>query len=143
MKRVVFIIWIRWFLKVCLVMLFNSIYLPNLQSLEIGFQSFYKTICLSLSSNSHFFIFYRYIFLIYNHSKQDISHSMKQQTYLYQVIILYPKPIRYSFCEWKNVYRVSSEHLNILVPSLLLFDHKSLNNAEMKRMLRNMAAIHN
>ena len=41
-----------------------------------------------------------------------------------------------------KMYIVSSKHLNILVPSLLLFDHKSLNKAEMKRMLRDMAAIH-
>ena len=28
-----------------------------------------------------------YIFLIYNHLKQDIIHSMTQQVYLYQVIL--------------------------------------------------------
>lgn len=39
----------------------------------------------------------------------------------------------------ENVYRMSSEHLKILVPSLLLVDNKSLNkgkNAGMERMLK-------
>ena len=43
----------------------------------------------------------------------------------------------------ENVYRVSSEHLNILVPSFLLVDNKSLNkgnNAGMKRMLKKHGA---
>lgn len=39
----------------------------------------------------------------------------------------------------ENVYRMSSEHLKILVPSLLLVDNKSLNkgnNAGMERILK-------
>ena len=34
-----------------------------------------------------YLIWYVYIFLIYNHSKQEIFHSLKQEVYLYQVIL--------------------------------------------------------
>ena len=63
-------------------------YLPKLQSLKIGNKSFWKTTSLSLSSmivKFDYFIFQ--IFLIYNHSKQEIYHSLKQQVYLCQVIL--------------------------------------------------------
>jgi len=63
------------------------LYLPNLQSFESGYITFYNTTSLSLSSNSISSTDY-YIFPIYNHSKQEIIHSIKQQVYLFQVIIL-------------------------------------------------------
>ena len=66
------------------------LYLSNLQSFKIGKYSFYNTkfLCLSLSSNSIIFTIV-YIFLIYNHLEQEENHSLQQQVYLYQVILLY------------------------------------------------------
>ena len=59
--------------------------LPNLQSFETGYQSFYFTTSLSLSSMIIKFDYLFQIFLIYNHSKREVNHSEKQQVYLYQV----------------------------------------------------------
>ena len=55
--------------------------LPNLNSLVIGNESFLETESLSLSSNSIEFNL-AYIFLLYNHSKQEIIHSKMPQVYL-------------------------------------------------------------
>ena len=76
--------------------------LPNLQSFKTGYKSFYKTTSLSLSSmiiNMYYLTFQ--IFLIYNHSKQEEDHSIIQQVYLYQVIILNSQFTRYSFYKWR------------------------------------------
>ena len=59
--------------------------LPKLQSFKTGDNSFSET-TLSLSSMITKFDYLIFqIFLNYNHSKQEIGHSMKQQVYLYQV----------------------------------------------------------
>ena len=60
--------------------------LPNLQSFETGNFSFRNTLSLSLSSMNIKLDYLSFqIFLIYNHLKQDIFHSKKQQDYFYQV----------------------------------------------------------
>ena len=43
-----------------------------------------KNVIVESISNNDFGI---YIFLIYNYSKQEMNHSIKQQVYLYQVIL--------------------------------------------------------
>ena len=125
--------------QVTLFKFYYSIYLPNLQSFETGYDSFYETTSLSLSSNSIKFYFSIYlpnlqsfetgdrsfyeikmlslsskitnsplvsIFLNYNHSKQDIIHSQKQQVYLYQVEYSYSYLCRCSFHKWRIYFHV-------------------------------------
>ena len=48
-----------------------------------------------------------YIFLIYNHSKQDMIHSLKQQVYLYQVENSYSYLCRCSFHKWRIPFHVN------------------------------------
>ena len=66
---------------------FDIFDLPNLQSFETGYQSFFETTSSSLSSNSDM-RFDNWIYLIYNHLVQDISHSINQQVCPYQVRII-------------------------------------------------------
>ena len=66
--------------------LYYSIYLPNLQSFKTGDWSFWATKNLSIISNFSNSTLDN-IFLIYNHSKQEIIHSIKQQVFLYRVIL--------------------------------------------------------
>ena len=60
--------------------------LPNLQSFKTGNGSFSKVTSLSLSGNS-IKLTLVYIFLIYNHSKQDGVLFLQQKVYLCQVIL--------------------------------------------------------
>jgi len=61
--------------------------LPKLQSFITGNYSFYQSTSLSLSSNS-ILHFVNWIFLIYNLLQLDLSHSINQQVFLYQVRII-------------------------------------------------------
>ena len=86
-------------------MLFHlCLYLPTLQSFTTGFESFFNATILSLSSNSILF-YIIYIFLIYNHSKQDINPSITLENYLcqvFQVILLF---IRSSTTEGRSFWK--------------------------------------
>ena len=60
------------------IILFDISNLPNLQSFKTGIASFYWTTSLSLSSTIIIFDYFTFqIFLIYNHLKQDVDHSIK------------------------------------------------------------------
>ena len=58
----------------------------QLTTIEVEDYSFYNVKNLRIESILEMIII-NSIFLIYNHSKQEIIHSMKQQVYLYQVIL--------------------------------------------------------
>ena len=68
----------------------NSLKICNcekLKSIEIEDFSFWTVKNVFIESIL-LFVFDIYIFLIYNHLKQEKNHSMKQQVYLYQVSYL-------------------------------------------------------
>ena len=69
----------------------NSLKICNcekLKTIEIEDWSFYNVKNVIIESILIFTTLV-YIFLNYNHSKQEINHSLKHQVYLYQVILSY------------------------------------------------------
>ena len=58
------------------------------QQLIVDLDNFQSPNHLSIHYNNSLQFYFRlYIFLFYNHSKQEMNHSFQQQLYLYQVIL--------------------------------------------------------